>query len=87
MSLLVGVATSEEHIAERGPEAYGFPTKVHGLDHLQLVRLSYNGIPEITLEVKCCELERARTLRYCKRSFGMEENTYPKPEGITHSPK
>ena len=51
-SPLVGVATSEEHIAERGPEVFGFLTKVYGVEHLQLVKFTYKGAPEATGEIK-----------------------------------
>lgn len=74
----MGVATSEVHVAEQGPEVYGCLTKVCGVvKHLQLVRFSYERNPEITgVDVRRCDHARARTLRYWKGPFGIAENTY-----------
>ena len=80
---LVGVATSEEHSDDWGPEVYGYPVKVFGQERIQLVEFSYKGHPIPTNESKRCDHSRARPLRYWKGVLGIAENIYPHPKGIT----
>ena len=80
---LVGIATSEEHRDEWGPEVYGYLTRVYGQERIQFVDFTYQGRPILTSISNRCDHDRARSVRCWKAVLGIAENTYPNPQGVT----
>ena len=79
---LVGVATSDE-FRHLGNEVFGYLRRIVNVEYVQLVELSYSGVPIPTDALRRCDHNRAREVLRWKGVLGIAENTYPHPAGVT----